>query len=196
MLKDETMQLVTVDMPDHDVLRQRAKEVIFPLDFATVDFIEEFYKFFTESLESPLSKPAGLAAPQVGVPLRIIILQIPPEAKKLRKDVYDELPPTIFINPNYVPASEKKSKDWEACYSVPGKMGEVFRYDEIHYEALTPFGEKISGTARGFLARSIQHETGHLDGELYLDLLEPECRYGVFEEMFEIRMRERAQIIS
>src|SRR5579863_1679109 len=109
------MQLVTIDLAQHEVLRQIAAEVQFPLDVKTKKFIEELEIFFAE-LKSPFGKPAGLAAPQVGISQRIIIIQIPPEAKQLRKDVYDVLPPTVLINPIYTPILEDgECKDWEAC---------------------------------------------------------------------------------
>lgn len=184
------MQLVTMDTPDHAILRKPAETVKFPLDEKTKNFINDFYAFLFD-LKSPFSKPAGMAAPQVGVPKRIMIIQIPPEAKQIRKDVFDELPPTVLINPSYTPISQTKNKDWEACYSVPDCMGEVYRYDEIQYEAYTPDGEKISARAKGFLARLIQHETGHLNGELFIDLIEDGCRIGPLSEMLEIRRRER-----
>lgn len=184
------MQLVTINIKNHEVLRQPAKEVIFPLDTKTKDFMHQMQEFFA-NLESPLGKPAGLAAPQVGIPLKIIIIQIPLEAKKIRKDVYDTLPPTFLLNPSYTPIDEEgKNKDWEGCYSVPDQMGEVHRYTMIRYEAYTPAGEKISGLAKGFLARLIQHEVGHLNGELYIDLLADDCRFGSNEEMLKLRKAE------
>ncbi|RDI43345.1 peptide deformylase [Aquicella lusitana] len=184
------LQLVTHDLADHRVLREPAREVSFPLDEEIRQFIEELRVFFSD-LESPLGKPAGLAATQVGMPLRIAIIQVPPEAKRIRKEVYDTLPPTVLINPVYFPILEEgKNKDWEGCYSVTDKMGEVYRYTAIHYEACDGNGKTITGTARGFLARLIQHEVGHLNGELYIDLLSEDCRFGSLEKMLAIRREE------
>lgn len=187
------MQLVTLDSPNHNVLRQDAQEVQFPLDAKTQKFITEFQAFFAE-LKSPFGKPAGLAAPQVGTSLRIFMLQIPEEAKKIRKDVQDTIPATMFINLNYSPLeSEGKYKDWEGCFSVNDKMGEVQRYHSIKYEAYTVEGKKISGTAHGLFARIIQHETDHLNGQLFIDLVRPEDRVGTFDEMMKVRKAEIAQ---
>jgi peptide deformylase len=189
-LENKPMQLTTLESPEHKVLREHAQAVKFPLDAATQNFIQEFREFF-RTLESPFGKPAGLAAPQVGISKQIIIIQIPPEAKKVRKDVYDVVPPTILINPSYVPVPEDgKSKDWEGCFSVTDKMGEVYRYSAIRYEAYTSEGKKVIGLAKGFLARLIQHEVGHLNGELYIDLLCPDCRHGAMAEMLEVRKHE------
>lgn len=180
------MELVTIDLSHHEILKQRAKEVKFPLEAKTQKFIQEIREFL-----ATLKNPAGLAAPQVGVSLRIIIIQVPPEVKEIRKDVYDTLPPTVLINPFYTPiAKQSKNKDWEGCFSVPNKMGEVYRYNAIKYEAYTPDGKKITGVAKGFLARLIQHEVGHLNGELYIDLLSSDCRYGSQDEMLKIRKKE------
>lgn len=187
---NKQMQLVTINTPNDNILRQPAHHVIFPLNEQIKKFMYEMEIFF-EHLESPYGKPAGLAAPQIGIPLSIVILQIPPEAKQVRKDVFDTLPPTFLINPSYVPLfAEGKTKDWEGCYSVPEHMGEVYRYRAIQYEAYTVDGSRVTGVARGFLARVIQHEVGHLNGELYIDLLSADSRYGSVNDMMEIRKRE------
>lgn len=184
------MKLVTVDQLQHNVLRKPAQTVHFPLTDQIRQIINEL-KSFIKTLESPHGKPAGLAATQVGIPYRIFLMQIPKEAKTIRKDVYDVVPLTVCINPVYEPIEEEgKCKDWEGCYSVPGKMGEVFRWKAVRYEAYSPEGEKISGVARGLLARIIQHETGHLNGELFVDLRDHDCRFGALEAMMKIRKKE------
>lgn len=187
----QPMKLVTTISANHEILRQRATEVTFPLDAETKEFIQIFQTTFF-GLKSPFKNPAGLAAPQVGLSKRIAIIQIPEEAKKIRKYIYDIIPPTILINPTYTPVeADGKYKDWEACYSVPNQMSEVYRYRTIHYQAYTVDGKKISGTAKGFFARLLQHEIGHLNGQLYIDLLPCEgCRSGAMDEMMEIRKKE------
>ncbi len=190
-ISTQPLQLVTVKSSpaQRAVLREPAQIVPFPLDKNTRTFIKSFRTFF-KTLESPYGKPAGLAAPQVGVPLKIIIMQIPPEAKKIRKDVFNTLPLTIWINPSYVPVNQAETKDWEGCYSVPNKMGEVYRYQAIQYEAYTLTGKKITGIAKGFFARLIQHEVGHLNSELYIDLPCKDCRRGSMEKMMKLRKQE------
>lgn len=181
-----SLQLVTLDSPEHSVLRTPAKTIQFPLDSETQQFIQDLQIFFRD-LKSPLGNPAGLAAPQVGRRLRIIIIQVPEAAKTKRKDVYDVVPPTVLINPAYTPVEAAgESKDWEGCFSVPDKMGEVYRYNEIHYTAYTVDGKPINATARGFLARLIQHEVGHLNAELYFDRLRPDCRFDSIEKVMKI----------
>ena len=115
------MELVTIDQPQHAILREPAQIIDFPLSKEVRGFIDEI-KGFIQSLESPHGKPAGLAAPQVGIGWRIFLMQIPPEAKDRRKDVYDTLPLTVWINPSYTPiAAEGQSKDWEGCYLSHGQ---------------------------------------------------------------------------
>lgn len=187
--KGRKMQLVTIDQHRHDILRKTPEDVKFPLDNKMKTIIQEFKNFFA-NLESYLSKPAGLAAVQVGIPFAFAIIQISSEAKKLRRNVYDILPPTLFINPTYQPIGNNKNKDWEACYSVPNKMGEINRFTEIEYSAYDENGKQFYGIAKGFFARVLQHEIGHLRGELFFDLISKNCRFGNFEEMNAIRKLE------
>lgn len=185
------LQLVTLDSPNHKVLRTPAKAIRFPLDSETQQFIQDLQIFFRD-LKSPLGQPAGLAAPQLGHGLRIIIIQIPETAKSKRKDVYDVVPPTVLINPAFTPVQAAgESKDWEGCFSVPDKMGEVYRYNEIHYMAYTPEGQRIHETARGFLARLIQHEVGHLNAELYVDRIRSDCRFDSIENILATNAAEK-----
>lgn len=184
------MELTTITKSDFQSLRTPTKTITFPLSDDIKKFITEFTAFI-ETLASPYGKPAGLAATQVGVSLPIFLMQIPEEAKKIRKDVFDVVPLTLCINPRYTPiVAEGKYKDWEGCYSVPEKMGEVYRYRAIHYEAQTIDGEVMVGETRGLLARIMQHEIGHLNGELYTDLLAEDCRFGSLQEMWELRKQE------
>lgn len=185
------MHLFTIEQPQQQqILRQIAQPVQFPLDEKTKNFIQQFFTFFL-NLKGPTGQPAGLAAPQVGHSWRIIIVQVSPEAKKIRKDVFDILPPTLLINPTYTPLTEKgKNKDWEGCFSVNDKMGEVYRYTEIQYQAFTLEGKKITGIAKGLLARIIQHEVDHLNGQLFVDVHCSDCRLGGVDEMMKIRKKE------
>jgi len=187
--KKTVIQLVTNDKGD-DFLRKRATDVTFPLDNDTQAFIANMRKFII-SLDSPNGAPAGLAAPQIGNSKRIIFFQITPIAKKFRKNVIEMVPLTVLINPSYKPiTSEGKSLDWEGCYSVPDKMGEVERYNAIKYQGYNEQGKKITGTARGLLARILQHEIDHVNGTLYIDLVTKGSRFGSFDEMRPIRMKE------
>jgi peptide deformylase len=115
---------------------------------------------------------SGLAAVQIGISKRIIVFATPdnPELKKWRPDLTDMMPKTVWINPKFTGIEEAGyHEDYEGCFSVEGVAGLVSRYKKIKYEAYTPDGEFVTGTAEGFLARLIQHEIDHLDGVLFTD---------------------------
>lgn len=154
-----------------DVLRTPAEAVTFPLNEETrkvIQHLEEKY-----DLEENC---AGLAAPQIGYNTRVIVFAVEPdeEIKSLRPDLSDTMPKSIWINPSYIPLSEDKTVDWEACFSVNDLAGRIPRFTEISYEAWTVNGKKIQGKAKGFLARLIQHEIDHLNGNLFIDYVPAE----------------------
>lgn len=118
----------------------------------------------------------GLAAPQIGISKRFVFINVPETAnlKKWRPDLIDTLERTVLINPSYAPLGEEKNLDWEGCFSVEKVTGQVPRYKAIRYSAWTPEGEHIAREARGFLARILQHEIDHLNGQCFVDLVEGE----------------------
>jgi len=114
---------------------------------------------------------AGLAAPQVHTPLRVVIFQAPGERsedKLSEVEKFDHTAPlTVLINPVIEVVSEIVDGGWEGCLSVPGLRGWVERPSHIRYDGFDTSGNRISRTARGFHARVVQHECDHLDGILY-----------------------------
>ena len=118
----------------------------------------------------------GLAAPQVHVPLRVVVFYVAPErgeplapGEALSDAALGDpgVPLTVLINPIIVPLNDEIQIGPEACLSVPGLMGQVPRYRRIRYTALTLEGETLEREAEGFHARVVQHECDHLDGILY-----------------------------
>jgi peptide deformylase len=107
---------------------------------------------------------AGLAAPQIGASLRVVIFGI--EANPRYPDV-DEVPMTVLINPIIEPVGEEIEQGWEGCLSVPGLRGLVPRYTSIRYRGVNQKGEPVERLASDFHARVVQHECDHLDGILY-----------------------------
>jgi peptide deformylase len=108
----------------------------------------------------------GLAAPQIGVSLRIIVFEFlggdrAPAAKPI--------PATVIINPEVEPTSDDLVEDWEGSLSIPGMRGWVNRWDAISYLGRDLKGESLRGGASGFHARIIQHEVDYLNGILYTD---------------------------
>ena len=119
---------------------------------------------------------AGLAAPQVHVPLRLVMFHVPAaRAREEDGEAAESCPFTVLINPEIEVLNNDAVEDLaddmvdglEACLSLPGLAGIVPRYNQIHYRGLTPLGETIERRAHGFHARVVQHECDHLDGVLY-----------------------------
>jgi peptide deformylase len=179
------MQLVDIYQADHTVLRQPARPVPIPVS----EEFKQFAKQLTEAMIN-LNNSVGLAATQIGFPYQMFAMHIPENVIAVRGDVTELLAPTVLINPQYKPLTNEKYLGWEGCFSVPDKMGEVWRYRSIYYEGFTPEGDKITGEAHDLLARIIQHEIGHLNGELFIDLITNECRCGPIDEMRKIRAAE------
>lgn len=166
-----------------DVLRTPANKVSFPLD----DKIQKILCHLEAKFDQE-ENCVGLAAPQIGYDQAIIVFAVEDdeETKKVRQDLTDTMPKSIWINPSWTPLTSEKKEDWEACFSVADRVGRVPRFTEISYEALTPDGEKVSGKARGFLARAIQHEVDHLNGKLFIDYV-PEGELLTREEFNKLR---------
>lgn len=107
---------------------------------------------------------AGLAAPQIGVGLQVVIFGF---EKNPRYPDAGEVPFTVLINPQLTFLSEEKEDDWEGCLSVPGLRGMVPRYAQLRYQGVDQYGTVIDRTVNGFHARVVQHECDHLQGILY-----------------------------
>ena len=111
---------------------------------------------------------AGLAAPQIGVPLRLVIFGSADEDERNpRYPDADHVPRTILINPELTPLGEELENGWEGCLSVPGLRGVVPRHTRLRYRGIDLEGQPIEREVSGFHARVVQHECDHLDGILY-----------------------------
>jgi len=107
---------------------------------------------------------AGLAAPQIGVLLRVVIFGF--EHNERYPDA-EPVPYTEIVNPVLIPLDQEMDEDWEGCLSVPGLRGRVPRYSRLRYSGFDPDGRAIEREVSGFHARVVQHECDHLDGVLY-----------------------------
>lgn len=107
---------------------------------------------------------AGLAAPQIGVSLRVVIFGL--EGNPRYPDA-EPVPKTVLVNPVVEPIGEETEKGWEGCLSVPGLRGLVERHAKVRYRGYEPHGNLIDRTVSGFHARVVQHECDHLDGILF-----------------------------
>ena len=123
----------------------------------------------------------GLAAPQIGVDLRVVIFGF--EHNERYPDA-PSVPFTVLINPVLEPLSAAVEEGWEGCLSVPGLRGWVPRYVGLRYRGFDPRGELIEREVEGFHARVVQHECDHLDGILYPMRVKDFSRFGFTEELF------------
>ena len=123
---------------------------------------------------------AGLAAPQIGVGLRVVIFGFDSNP---RYPDSNAVPKTILINPRITNLSAEQEDGWEGCLSVPGMRGLVSRYSRIRYTGFDATGKAIDVDADGFHARVVQHECDHLDGILYTQRLVDAKKFGFTEEL-------------
>jgi peptide deformylase len=107
---------------------------------------------------------AGLAAPQIGVGLQVVIFEV---SSNPRYPDAESVPFTVLINPRLTPLSDEVEAGWEGCLSVPGMRGLVPRHTRLRYQGLDPAGQPIDRSVSGFHARVVQHEVDHLHGLLY-----------------------------
>ncbi len=124
---------------------------------------------------------AGLAAPQIGVDLQVVIFGFGSNQR------YPDAPPvpeTVLVNPVLTPLSAEMEEGFEGCLSVPGLRGSVPRYTRLRYEGFDQYGNPIRRDVDGFHARVVQHEVDHLLGILYPMRIQDFSRFGFTEVMF------------
>ena len=124
---------------------------------------------------------AGLAAPQIGVDLRVVIFGV---TANPRYPNAEAVPETILINPELTPLDDELEEGWEGCLSVPGLRGVVPRYQRLRYRGFDADGELIDRSVDGFHARVVQHECDHLDGILYPMRVTDFTRFGFQDVLF------------
>jgi peptide deformylase len=123
----------------------------------------------------------GLAAPQIGVDLRLVIFGFD---ESQRYPDAPGIPATILINPSIQPLGAETEEGWEGCLSVPGMRGCVPRYTHLRYTGFDEKGQPIDRTVDGFHARVVQHECDHLDGILYPQRIKDMTRFGFNDALF------------
>ena len=168
------MAILKIARMGHPVLATRAAPVSDP----TAPEIRRLVNDMVETMVD--ANGAGLAAPQVHVPLRVVVFQAPRERSepslqgarsepaKQGEEAFDHTAPlTVLINPEIAVMDQTPEGGWEGCLSVPGLRGWVERPAHIRYRGFGLDGRVIERTARGFHARVVQHECDHLDGRLY-----------------------------
>jgi peptide deformylase len=124
---------------------------------------------------------AGLAAPQIGVPLRVVIFGV---TENPRYPDIEPVPDTVLVNPVLTPLSGEEEEGWEGCLSVPGMRGWVPRFKKLRYAGYDERGRRFQREVEGFHARVVQHEVDHLDGVLYPMRIRDFTRFGFNEALF------------
>ena len=124
---------------------------------------------------------AGIAAPQIGVQLQVVIFGI---GFNPRYPDAEQVPYTVLVNPVLETIGEEMEEGWEGCLSVPGMRGIVPRHVQLRYRGFDQFGNSIDRTVSGFHARVVQHETDHLQGILYPMRIRDLRNFGFNEELF------------
>ncbi|MCC6469518.1 MAG: peptide deformylase [Alphaproteobacteria bacterium] len=153
------MAILKIARMGHPVLRRRADEVADPT-------APEIRRLAEDMLETMRDAPGtGLAAPQVHVPLRVVIFEV--AEARAEREKSQSVPLTVMVNPVIEPLDDARALGWEGCLSVPGLAGMVPRHERIRYRFRTLGGETVEREAEGFHARVVQHECDHLDGVLY-----------------------------
>ncbi len=142
----------------HPLLKQVAAPVLRPGDPELLQLVRDLEDTMREL------NGAGLAAPQIGVSLRVVVFEV--NANPRYPDA-EPIPFTALVNPELEPIGSSMTEDWEGCLSVPGLRGRVPRHAQLRYRGVDPFGGLIDRRVSGFHARVVQHEVDHLDGVLY-----------------------------
>jgi peptide deformylase len=154
----------------------RVADLVDPLDTPTLHALIEDMR---DTLAA--KNGAGLAAPQIGVNLQVVIFGV--EDNPRYPDA-EQVPFTILINPTLYQLDAETEDDWEGCLSVPGLRGIVPRFKRLRYTGLDPYGNVIERNVDGFHARVVQHECDHLNGVLYPMRMQDMRQFGFTEVLF------------
>lgn len=165
----------------HPTLRQKARKV--------TKFGPELQKLIDDMVETMREAPGvGLAAPQINIPERIIVLELPADEEEgLPAELY------AFVNPEIVKASRETEKGEEGCLSIPGYIGEVERSVELVVRGQDAYGRPQRIRAHDYLARIFQHEIDHLDGVMFIDKADPATIRKLTAEEAEAATGEAAE---
>jgi len=169
------MAILTIARMGHPVLARIADPIADPTD--------PRWKALAADMEETMlaADGLGLAAPQVGVGVRMVLFS-----------VADEVPLTVMLNPEITPLSDATDEAYEACLSVPGLMGKVPRWTEIGYKGVDLDGNIFEREAKGFHARVVQHECDHLWGRLYLSRMADLGSLAYRDELIRVASEESA----
>ena len=144
---------------------------------------DELHLLITDMLDTMhAANGAGLAAPQIGVDLQLVIFGT--DERNPRYPDAPVVPRTVLINPLITPVGDVEEEDWEGCLSVPGLRAVVPRWAHIRYTGFDQYGDPIDRSVEGFHARVVQHECDHLMGKLYPMRVRDFTKFGFTEVLF------------
>jgi len=167
------MAILPIRQYPDPVLKKKAKPV--------GEITPELHKLIDDMIDTMYAAPGvGLAAPQVGISLRLAVIDISPEE--------DRLPPIVMINPEFTMQEGEQDED-EGCLSVKGYNANVVRYDRVRVRALNRQGKPFEIEGEGFMAKALQHELDHLDGMLYIDRLSP-LKRGLIKQKLKKELKK------
>ncbi len=159
MARREIIQL------DNPILRRKANRV--------TTFDSKLQTLVNDMIETILDENnpgVGLAAPQVAVSQRLIVVRLPDDEESKQEYGRDAGHVYVLANPEIIKESREVVEGYEACLSIPGYFGKVKRHESVVIKGLDRYGKPIRVKAKGYLARVFQHELDHLDGRLYIDI--------------------------
>lgn len=169
-------------MTTKTVLRMGDAQLLRRADELTYFDTPELHALLTDMCDTMEAfEGVGLAAPQIGVSLRVVIFGV--QHNPRYPDV-EPVPETVLINPVITPLGDDTEEDWEGCLSVPGMRGMVPRFKTIRYQGYDEYGALIDRTVSGFHARVVQHECDHLDGILYPMRIRDFRKFGFSDVLF------------
>jgi peptide deformylase len=144
---------------------------------------DEIHRLVTDMADTMrTASGAGLAAPQIGVDLQLVIFGT--DAPNPRYPDAPLVPRTVLLNPVITPVGEEEEEGWEGCLSVPGLRAVVPRYKRVRYTGFDQYGDAIDRTVEGFHARVVQHECDHLIGKLYPMRVRDFTKFGFTDVLF------------
>ncbi|MFZ6744484.1 peptide deformylase [Undibacterium sp. JH2W] len=166
----------------HPILKMGDARLLRVAEQVTAFGTPELHELIKDMFETMIAaNGAGLAAPQIGVNLQLVIFGFKNNPRYPDAPV---VPETVLINPVLTPLSEETDDAWEGCLSVPGMRGLVPRWSALRYEGYDQFGTRISREVDGFHARVVQHECDHLNGILYPMRIRDLTQFGFTEVLF------------
>jgi peptide deformylase len=169
-------------MPTRDILKMGDPRLLRVAEPVTEFDTPELHALIADMFDTMhAANGAGLAAPQIGVNLQLVIFGF---KQNERYPDAPAVPETVLLNPVLTPLSDAMEEGWEGCLSVPGLRGVVPRHTRLRYSGVDPFGKPIDREVDGFHARVVQHECDHLIGMLYPMRVRDFSRFGFTEVLF------------